>query len=228
MRIKELHLYTRELHAQRIFYTRTLGLALMAETSTSFSLQAGETRLVFQRTDQEGLLYHFAFSVPANKLAQTKAWLQSRTPSVPLLSQDGQDTFYGKTWNVDSVYFYDASGNILEFIGHYDLPTDPADSFSERDILSISEIGMAFDDVAAQVSAFKERLGIEPYKGQTSETFTAMGDIFGLFIVVKRGRCWFPTEADAAALAPVEVTIGGTENQHYHVAPYPYEIEVVS
>ena len=228
MRITELHLYTRELNAQRIFYTRTLGLPLMAETTTSFSLLAGATRLVFQRTDQEGLLYHFAFSVPANKVIQAKAWLQARTPPIPLLSQDGQDTFYGKTWNVDSVYFYDASGNILEFIGHYDLPAEPADSFSEQDILHISEIGMAFDDVAAQVSAFKERLGIEPYKGQTSENFTAMGDIDGLFIVVKRGRFWFPTEMDAAVLAPVEVVIGGTGNQHYHVSPYPYEIEVLS
>jgi catechol-2,3-dioxygenase len=227
MRIKELHLYTRDLHAQRAFYTRTLGLPLVAETTTSFTIQAGETLLVFERTRQTAPIYHIAFTIPANKIIEAKAWLESQTPSVPLLSQGGQDTFYGKTWNVDNIYFYDATGNILEFIGHRDLPAGSSESFSERDVLRISEIGMAFDDVVAQVNAFKERLGIMPYKGESSDTFTAMGDIYGLFIVVKTGRSWFPTEADAAGLAPVEVTIEGAEDQHYHIAAYPYEIEVV-
>ena len=64
MRITELHLYTQNLHAQRIFYTRTLGLPLVTETVASFTVQAGATRLLFQRTEQKGLLYHFAFSIP--------------------------------------------------------------------------------------------------------------------------------------------------------------------
>jgi hypothetical protein len=55
-----------------------------------------------------------------------------------------------------------------------------------------------------------------------------VGDIYGLFIVVKIGRFWFPTETDAAPVAPVEVTVEGTEEQHYHVSPYPYEIDVVA
>lgn len=227
MRIKQLHLFTRDLHAQRAFYTRTLGLPLVAETTTSFSIQAGETHLVFERTRQTAQIYHFAFTIPANKVIQAKAWLESRPPSVPLLSQYGQDTFYGKTWNVDNIYFYDAAGNILEFIGHRDLPAGSVENFSELDIVRISEIGMAFDEVLAQVSAFQKRLGIMPYKGESSETFTAMGDIYGLFIVVKVGRSWFPTERDAAGLAPVEVTIEGTEDQHYHITAYPYDIEVV-
>lgn len=228
MRITELHLYTQNLNAQRIFYTRTLGLPLITETVTSFTIQAGATRLLFQRTEQEGILYHFAFSIPSNKLAQAKEWLLARTPSVPLLSLDGQDEFHGESWNVSNLYFYDVAGNILEFIAHHDVPDSTPAGFDEHSILHISEIGLAVDNVLAQVAEFKDRFGIEPYKGEASDTFTAVGDIYGLFIVVKIGRCWFPTETDAAPVAPVEVTVEGAEEQHYLVSPYPYEIEVVA
>jgi catechol-2,3-dioxygenase len=72
MRITDLHLSTQNLHAQRLFYTGTLGLPLVTETVASFTIQAGATRLLFQSTEQEGLLYHFAFSIPSNKLAHAK------------------------------------------------------------------------------------------------------------------------------------------------------------
>ncbi len=227
MRITELHLYTQDLHAQRIFYTRTLGLPLVTETVASFTIQAGATRLLFQRTEQEGLLYHFAFSIPSNKLAYAKEWLLARTPPVPLLSLDGQDEFHGDSWNVSNLYFYDAAGNILEFIAHHDVPDSTPDGFDEHSVLHISEIGLAVDNVLAQVAEFKDRFGIEPYRGESSDTFTAVGDIYGLLIVVKIGRFWFPTDTDAAPVAPVEVTVEEAEEQHYHVSPYPYEIDVV-
>ena len=228
MRITELHLYTQNLHAQRIFYTRTLGLPLVTETVTLFTIQAGATRLHFHRTEQEGLLYHFAFSIPSNKLAHAKEWLMARTPPVPLLSLNGQDEFHGDSWNVSNLYFYDAAGNILEFIAHHDLPDSTPDGFDEHSVLRISEIGLAVDNVMAQVAEFKDRFNIEPYRGESDDTFTAVGDIYGLFIVVKIGRFWFPTETDAAPVAPVEVTVEGTEKQHYHVSPYPYEIDVLA
>jgi catechol-2,3-dioxygenase len=228
MRITELHLSTQNLLAQRIFYTRTLGLPLVAETGASFTIQAGATRLLFRRTEQEGLLYHFAFSIPSNKLAHAKAWLLARTPPVPLLSLDGQDEFHGESWNVSNLYFYDAVGNILEFIAHHDLPDSMPDGFNEHSVLHISEIGLAVENVLAQVAEFNDRFGFDPYRGESSDTFTAVGDIYGLFIVVKIGRCWFPTQTDAAPVAPIKVTIEGRKEQQYHISPYPYEIEVVA
>ncbi len=228
MRITQLHLYTQHLNSQRIFYTKTLGLPLVAETATAFTVQAGETVLVFEKTEQEGIIYHFAFTIPSKKLAQAKEWLAARTPSVSLLSLDGQDQFHGESWNVSNIYFYDAAANILEFIAHHDMPDSSPDGFDEHSLRYISEIGLAVDDVLAQVARFKDRFGIEPYKGESSDTFTAVGDISGLFIVVKIGRNWFPTETDTAPVAPVEVTIEGAEEQHYSVSPYPYEIDVVA
>ena len=95
-------------------------------------------------------------------------------------------------------------------------------------VIHVSEIGLAVDNVLAQVAEFKDRLGIEPHRGASDDTFTAVGDIYGLFIVVKIGRFWFPTDTDAAPVAPVKVTIEGAQEQHYHVSPYPYEIDVVA
>jgi catechol-2,3-dioxygenase len=229
MRITKLHLYTQDLHAQRLFYTRTLGLPLVTETGASFTIQAGATRLVFQRTEQEGFLYHFAFSIPSTKLAHAKEWLLARTPSVvPLLSLDGQDEFHDDSWIISQFYFHDATGNILEFIAHHDVPDSTPDGFDEHSVLHVSEIGLAVDNVLAQVAEFKDRLGLEPFRGESDDTFTAVGDTYGRFIVVKIGRFWFPTETDAASVAPVRVTVEGAEEQHYHVSPYPYEIDVVA
>ena len=88
--------------------------------------------------------------------------------------------------------------------------------------------GLAVDDVLAHVAEFKEKFGIEPYKGESSDTFTAVGDIYGLFIMVKIGRFWFPTATDAAPVAPLEVTIEGAAEEQYRVLPYPYEIAVLA
>ena len=228
MRITELHLFTQDLHAQQLFYTKALGLPLVTETAASFTVQAGATRLMFQRTEQEGFLYHFAFSIPSNKLAHAKEWLLTRTPPIALLSVDGQDEFHGESWNVSNLYFYDKAGNILEFIAHHDVPDSTPERFDEHSVLHISEIGLAVDNVLAHAAEFKDRFGLELYRGESSETFTAVGDMSGLFIVVKIGRFWFPTARDAASVAPVAVTIEGPEEQQYHVSPYPYEIDVIA
>lgn len=50
MHIRELILHTRHVAAQQAFYCTTLGLPLQTETSDSFTVQAGETRLHFQET----------------------------------------------------------------------------------------------------------------------------------------------------------------------------------
>jgi catechol-2,3-dioxygenase len=225
MQITELQLHTQHVKAQRVFYGTTLGLPLLEATIDSFTVQAGTTRLTFQATTQQGVFYHFAFTIPANKQAQAKDWLW---PKVSLLTWNGQEEVFFENWNAHALYFYDEAGNIVEFIAHHDLPNARPGSFVADDVLYVSEIGMVVNDVPAQVDAFKMRLGIEPYKGESSELFRAVGDIYGRFITVKVGRPWFPTTTRAAVVAPVSVTIHGTQPQHYHVSPFPYVINVTA
>lgn len=225
MRITELSLDTQNFQEQFHFYTNILGLPLREKTPETFTIQVGTTRLTFRETVKE-TGYHFAFTIPSNKLARAKEWLAIRAP---LLTQNNQDGFFFENWNSDSLYFRDAANHILEFIVHYDLQNEKSGAFGTTDLLHISEVGMVFEDVSEQVEMLKAAFHIEPYRNSTGEVFAAIGDISGLFITVKIGRNWFPTST-AAIVSPVEVTIEGVEGHLQQLTlypyPYPYHISV--
>jgi catechol-2,3-dioxygenase len=225
MHMTELHLQTSHLAAQRVFYTTTLGLPLVEETDASFMVQAGQTRLAFHGTMQEGTRYHFAFTIPGNAWTQAREWL---APRVPLLMRDGQNIFFIDIWNAHSMYFHDAAGSLVEFIAHHELPEETSGPFGVQDIVRLSEIGLAVDDVSGMVGTLHSWFSLDPYKGFSHHEFTAVGDIYGLFIVVQTGRLWFPTESEPAAVAPVHVKVKGAHQQHYHVTQFPYDITVVA
>lgn len=222
MRIQQLTLYTRRLSEQKTFYQSILGLPLLAETSTSFSIQAGTTRLHFQETAQD-VLYHLAFTIPRNLFSEAKSWLKEH---LTLLNDEGKDEFFFEFINARSLYFLDAEDNILEFIVHYNLTEETEGSFHPTNILRLSEIGLPIEDVLAQVAVLQEKLAIEPYGGPASPGFAFMGDIYGQFVVVKAGRPWLPTKDVLAAVAPVQVTINGQSEQQLQLSPYPYTIKV--
>jgi catechol-2,3-dioxygenase len=224
MQITELILETHKLAAQLDFYEHTLGLPVMAANEQAFTVQAGSTRLTFQETEQREPLYHVAFTIPRNKVEQAKQWAEARFPLIT--DPAGHSEFTGGSWNSWSLYFRDPADNILEFIAHYDLPKEAAGDFGPADILHVSEIGLPVDDVLAQTSHLQALLGIEPYKGERTETFTPMGDIYGLFIVVARGRLWYPDAKSPGVPAPIQVTVQGTEERHYTLAPLPYSVHV--
>jgi catechol-2,3-dioxygenase len=195
MRIQELSLQTRQLADQKDFYRITLGLPLLAETTASFTLQAGATRLRFQEAQQD-VLYHVAFTIPRNTFTEAKSWLRKH---VPLLRKKSEDEFFFATLNARSLYFCDAASNILELIVHYDLDHETEEPFGPAHVLHVSEVGLPVEDVLAQVSLLREKLDIEPYGGLVSEEFAFMGDIHGQLVVVKIGRPWQPAETLLAA-----------------------------
>src|SRR5260370_12185719 len=82
MHIEELSLHTRHLGDQQTFYHTILGLPLLTETATSFTVQAGTTRLRFQET-QHDVLYHVAFTIPRNTFQYSKRSVQTRVPLPP-------------------------------------------------------------------------------------------------------------------------------------------------
>jgi hypothetical protein len=95
-----------------------------------------------------------------------------------------------------AVYFRDPEGNVGELIARPDA----------RPELTIAEVGLPVDDVAAAVTALAE-LGIEPYRPWGGE-FAPLGTADGLLIVVRRGRGWFPYDVPAGD-ATLEVTVEG-------------------
>src|SRR6266536_2298989 len=223
MHITELRLMTDCLVEQRNFYTHTLGLPLLNETAASMTVGVGATRLVFLQAEPEmHPFYHFAFNIPSSKFALAKAWLALRCP---LLEIDGANQVNHESWNAQSFYFYDPAGNVVEFIARYNLPMGESGAFGSHDLLNVSEIGLVVDNVFATIESIERSVGVKVWK-EKSDTFTAMGDDNGLFIVAKSGRIWLMTDKPAE-VHPFEMTIQGSASLHYKIADFPYHINVV-
>ncbi|GER90715.1 hypothetical protein KDW_48770 [Dictyobacter vulcani] len=223
MHIQALQLQTKHLVEQKAFYHTVLGLPLLAETATSFSVQAGTTRLSFQATEQE-VHYHIAFTIPSNKFAMAKAWISQRMAL--LLTKKAEDEILFPNLNARSFYFGDAADNILEYMVHTGLDNQTAGDFGPEDVLRVSEIGLPVEDVPALAEQLEKQLGIVSYPtaNEVSAGFGYLGDIFGQLVVVKAGRPWLPGETMPAIVSPVHVVIEGQHEQQLQLSPYPYTI----
>lgn len=224
MQFRELHLQAVNLSLMRNFYSFTLGLPVVAATFDTIMFQAGATRLVFRQG--EPVRYHFAFNIPAGQIDAARDWVRERMPLARLDAD--QDIFHSESWQSSAIYFYDVAGNILEFIARRNLPETRPLPFGAGSILSVSEIGLATDDVPGLVAQLGAELSAPVFATGDGETFTAVGNDTGLCIVVKTGRIWFPETGIAAQPAPVQAVIAGAQAHTFTVPGYPYTFEVVS
>jgi catechol-2,3-dioxygenase len=217
----ELRLATDRLPEIRDFYLNTLGFPLVDETFASVTLGVGETRLVFERGDTA--LYHVAFNISENQFADAKRWVMER---VPLLRIQDKDEIHWSAWNAHALYFFDPAGNIMEFIARHNLPNAATEVFNSRSIRQVSEIGLAVANVRQAVETLQAELSIGVFDAGDGETFTALGDDYGLFIIVKQGRAWFPTSDRVADFCPLGVTVRGAVNKQVTLPKLPYRIEM--
>ncbi len=222
MKMFELRLKIGDVQQARSFYHDVLKLPILEETAELLVLQAGSTRLAFEHEAGWAQKYHFAFDVPENQIEQAAAWISRRAK---LATLNGTTIFTSSDrWNAHMVYFYDPAGNILEFIARHNQPNANSEPFSERSILSISEIGLATQNVRETVDWLCETLELNIYDGAESDTFSAVGDDLGLFIVVKEGRVWYPETGIQAGLNPVDVTLLDGKGGDYYAPGLPYHI----
>jgi catechol-2,3-dioxygenase len=222
MKLFELRLKIGDLQQARGFYHEVLKLPILEETSELLVLQAGSTRLAFEQEAGWEEKYHFAFDVPENQIEQAAEWISQRAKLAIL---NGTTLFKSSDhWNAHMVYFYDPAGNILEFIARHNQPNAAREPFSERSILSISEIGLATQNVRETVDWLCDTLELKIYDGAGSDTFSAVGDELGLFIVVKEGRVWYPETGIHAGVNPVDVTLLDGKGGNYRIPGLPYHI----
>ena len=221
MRINSLELQTVNLEIQCEFYRDTLDLPVEL-VGEKLCVRAGWTDLTFVPSSSDNApLYHFAFNIPENQFDAALEWTAQRAGI--LADQAGETIFLSESWNSISLYFKDPAGNILEFIARRDLRNSASGAFGSQHILCVSEIGLAAEDVPGLVDQLQNRLGISPFKGERSDTFTAVGDDEGLFIVVQRGRIWRPDTGVLAELLPVKAEIQAGDS-NFVVRGMPYEI----
>jgi len=181
MKIRTLRLPTCDPARLQTFYGEVLSLPWRRDGGL-LTVQVGSSVLEFE-AGASGQPQHFAFNVPPDRFAETKAWLAARTT----LHRDagGDDEFGFEDWQARAAYFRDPDGHILEIIARQTLVTS-----APGPLLSISEVGLAVADVEGTVAAL-EGIGLSPYR-EPSPTFAAMGDERGLLIVVPAHRLWFP------------------------------------
>lgn len=185
--------YCTELEKQASFYTEVLGLPLLARTDHFFTLRTGRTLLTFERSDQPHY-YHFAFNIPSFQSREALDWLRERVTVL----QDGETELIDfVNWNAEALYFYDAAGNIVEFIARKNLKLISARPFTAASITGLSEIGMPVAAVGRTFEWLHQKTGIGQYWGEL-ENFCAAGDEQSLFIIVNETtKYWYPTDKPA-------------------------------
>lgn len=189
MTITHLVLYTNHLQQQVQFYSQVLQLAAVSISDTAATYRTPGTTLTWH-TGQAGAPYHFAFNIPANKATEAIAWLKQRVTLIPF---EGKELVDFPNWNAESVYFYDADGNILEFIARKNLGNAVNEPFGPGQILNVSEVGLAVENIETTYNQLNQLSPLPVYWGNFN-VFCAAGCEDGLFIIVDRHqKQWFPT-----------------------------------
>ncbi|MGO3182880.1 MAG: VOC family protein [Aequorivita sp.] len=193
MKIIELTLYSTQIDAQKKFYGEKLGLEIIHSNEKGVSIKIGKTILRFiQKSVSKP--YHFAFNIPSNKVTESLKWLKERVE----IQKDGDaDIVDFPAWNAESIYFYDADKNILEFIARKNLDNDNYEPFTSDDLLEISEIGLATTEFQEKFDFLISAVGVTKFGGGR-EVFSALGSETGLFILIDiNKKDWFPTNDEA-------------------------------
>jgi len=209
MQIKSLRLKSQNFEKQKRFYVNQLGFKLLEETDIHFSIQAGGTRLTFEKSF-EPLYYHFAFNIPSFQIREAADWL--RKQRIELMQYEDSCFVMFESWNADAIYFYDLDGNIVEFIARKNLKITTDQIFSINSILNVSEIGMPVTDVEAMYHHLTGYSGLQQYSGD-QHYFCTMGDEHGLFLIVdQKTKKWMPTELPAIpATFQMDMNIDGKD-----------------
>jgi catechol-2,3-dioxygenase len=210
MKIKDLEILSNNLEDTSTFYSGILGLPIVNRDERSLIFKSGSTLLKFVESDVDNATYHFAFNIPCNKIEEAVEFLSSRADLLNLQNDSVIADF--TSWNAKAIYFYDNNRNIVELIARQDLNNASDKPFGGESILCISEIGIPASYPVQLAKNIHDQLGV-PYfeKSPGGEEFVAMGDDEGLFIIVKTGRHWYPTDVPARKLHTRIKALSGRE-----------------
>lgn len=192
-----------------------------------FTLKVGKSNLIFEQSDknEKSPFYHFVIDIPENKIEESITWLNSVGVTLNLLP-DNSYQVYSKTQNATSIYFYDPAGNVVEFIARHSLDNANNTPFTGKELINISEIGLVVNDVNCIKDLLSTNLLIDGYK-DSKETFAAVGDEDGLFILSSYRRVWLGSEKEAD-IFKTEITVEGAYEGEFAIGQYPYNLSLVN
>jgi hypothetical protein len=155
---------------------------------------------------------HFAVNVPPDRFEEAVAWGRTQAELI-------QDDVPFEMWRARAAYYFDPVGNLVELIARERAPGDEL-------LMEVSEVGLPVADVGAAVEFLETELELPHFSGDR-ESFSAVGDDRGLFILVTVGRPWLFTDRPASD-APVRVTIAGAEERELQLPGSSHVIGVAS
>lgn len=200
MKFRFLNVYTSRLKEQLQFYNEVLNLPVNKVSNSSFQIQIGYSLLEFSKS-RSTKPYHVAFHIPARMEEQALEWLKKR---VSILRAGNEEIIDFPAWQARSIYFYDQDRNIIEFISRKKLFEAGVNEFTAEQIIGISEIGLATENVGMNFKLLNDNYGLQKFTGDY-ERFCATGDDEGLFIIIdKHNKNWIPT-GDTAYASPFEI-----------------------
>lgn len=211
VRFKKLKLYTDSLASELFFYTKTLGFNLLEQNEISFSVEIGWSILTFEESNIKHN-YHYCFLLPSNQLTQALEWMERRTTVIDI--DNGRKIQHFEIWNADSFYFFDASGNIAEFIVRYDLNNADYSVFDNTKVLGVNEIGMPTDDIEKINTQLESKLQTKFWKGDLVR-FGTNGNQEGIFLLPNctMKNSWFPTSLNITP-TPFETVVEHNGKEH--------------
>jgi hypothetical protein len=130
-----------------------------------------------------------------------------------------EDDVRFEAWRARAAYYFDVAGNLVELIARERVPGDEL-------LIEVSEVGLPVADVGAAVEFLEAELGLPHFSGDR-QSFSAVGDDHGLFILVPVGRDCLFTDRPASD-APVRVTIEGPAARELRLPGSEHRIEVAS
>lgn len=215
MKIKQVNLMSFHLEEMKRFYTEVLEMDLVASTDTSFTVLAGETKLVFNKT-KEMPFYHLCFRTSNDYFEHM--FLKLDEVERLLEIGKGEKSMF---WDGKQAYFNDPDGNILEllerpFLGDGEVPLTWFD---------VNEVGFPVTNVK-EAQQFLSKYVNDVVK-RDNDTFAFFGDRFGCLVIVKEGRHWYPTER-GSSIHPLEMIVSGKEAANFSFNKYPYSIKVIT
>ena len=194
MKFKKLKLFTDSINSELNFYTKILGFRLVKQTDISFTIKAGWSELTFEKSNIKHM-YHYCFLLPCNQLREALMWMENKGKILSIEKNRYVEHF--ESWNTDSFYFNDASGNLAEFIVRHNLENESDIGFSIDSIRGINEMGLPTRNIDKLNKQLEEELNTKFWKGD-SHRFGTNGSEEGIWLLpnfeIKKN--WFPTSLE--------------------------------
>ena len=190
MKIIEVTLPTTNIDSQEHCFSKRLGFTCKRKNANELLVHCGGNLINFVRAQRQ-FYFHYCFLIPPGSLAAAVTFLDERNFQ-PLLYEGQRIVDFG---NGRAVYFWDADGNIAEFIERPSLGHPAQNEFRISDVIQLNEIGMPCENPIAVAEELIQKFGISLVdEAVFRNDFVWCGDYEGVFLLPKIGRNWMPCD----------------------------------